>query len=121
MSGSAHDALFRGHACFVDEEYTEALKHYATAIEHAPGDADAYSKRAAAHLKLNNNTEAVADQVVDASASMLKPVRFSSNGQERDADGETQHQPNTLIYSAVQRPTTLLKIYPTMPRSLHGT
>ena len=67
MSGSAHDALFRGHACFVDEEYTEALKHYATAIEHAPGDADAYSKRAAAHLKLNNNTEAVADQVADAS------------------------------------------------------
>ena len=89
MSGSAHDALFRGHACFVDEEYTEALKHYATAIEHAPGDADAYSKRAAAHLKLNNNTEAVAqaDQVADASRPP-ETTNFSKRG-DRNATSTT--------------------------------
>ena len=63
---SAHDALFRAHACFVEEEYAEAIEHYTAAIELAPKDADAYSKRAAAHLKLGHHAEALAD----ASASV---------------------------------------------------
>ena len=63
---SAHDALFRAHACYVEEEYAEAIEHYSTAIKLAPKDADAYSKRAAAHLKLGHHAEAVAD----ASASV---------------------------------------------------
>ena len=63
---SAHTALFLGHAAMVDEDYDAALKHYSSAIELEPNNADCYSKRAAAQLKRSRFTDAVSD----ASASV---------------------------------------------------
>ena len=47
-----------GNAAFVEEEYETAISHYSKAIAANPEDADAFSKRAAAHLRLKRYTEA---------------------------------------------------------------
>jgi len=53
-----------GNAAFVDEDYDTAIGHYSKAIASNPEDADAFSKRAAAHLRLKRYTEAVSDATV---------------------------------------------------------
>ncbi|OQR95352.1 hypothetical protein THRCLA_07948 [Thraustotheca clavata] len=50
-----------GNACFVEEEYEEAVRAYTQALMEKPNDADALSKRAAAYLKLNQLESAVQD------------------------------------------------------------
>ena len=62
--------LNAGNAAYVDAEYEAAVKHYSSAIADG-GSADAYSKRAAAHLQLAKYTEADSD----ATASLkLQPT-----------------------------------------------
>merc|ERR1712087_641434 len=61
MSMAEVQALFDGHAAFVDEEYEKAQQHYTHAIELDPQNPDAYAKRAAAFLKTGNHTEAISD------------------------------------------------------------
>lgn len=61
---SAHNELFLGHAAMVDEDYEAAFKHYSSAIELEPNNADCYSKRAASQLKRCRFAEAASDATV---------------------------------------------------------
>ena len=49
------------NALFVDEAYAEAVAAYTKAAAQLPQDGDVLAKRAAAHLKLNKLTDAIAD------------------------------------------------------------
>ncbi|KAL1503165.1 hypothetical protein AB1Y20_011224 [Prymnesium parvum] len=60
MEGAAA-ALFAGHAAMVDEEYEAAIAHYSEAIDRDSQCADAYSKRAAAHLQRRSFAAAAED------------------------------------------------------------
>ena len=60
--------IAQANACFVDEDYSESLKYYTQCIEEKEEGskkddviADAYVKRSAAHLKLGNFSQALAD------------------------------------------------------------
>jgi tetratricopeptide (TPR) repeat protein len=81
------EAMFAGHAAFVDEDYEDAIAHYSRAIAADPDSADAFSKRAAAHLRLKRYTEAVSDATV--SVKMAPSAKaFARKGQASFALGE---------------------------------
>ena len=61
MVTTADSALFLGHAAMVDEDFEVAFKHYTSAIEPDPNDADCYSKRSAADLKRSRFSDAMSD------------------------------------------------------------
>ncbi|KOO24709.1 suppressor of g2 allele of skp1-like protein [Chrysochromulina tobinii] len=76
-----------GNAAFVDEEYETAISHYSKAIAANPEDADAFSKRAAAHLRLKRYTEAVSDATLSVKL-LATPKAFQRKGQASFALGE---------------------------------
>ena len=81
------DKIAQGNACFVDEDYTEAIKYYTQCINEAPDDerivADAYVKRSAARLKLEHFTDAFDDA---QSALVRQPqLRFAAFRKARAA------------------------------------
>ncbi|DBA02433.1 TPA: hypothetical protein N0F65_008647 [Lagenidium giganteum] len=55
------DCKHEGNALFVDEAYDEAIAAYSKAIAAQPTDADAFVKRATAHLKIHRLDDAIAD------------------------------------------------------------
>jgi len=80
-------SLAEGNAAFVDEDYEGALGHYSTVIAADPENADAFSKRAAAHLRLKRYTEAVSDATVSVKLHAT-PKAFVRKGQASFALGE---------------------------------
>eukprot|EP00325_Prymnesiales_sp_UTEX-LB-985_P001826 CAMPEP_0174695938 /NCGR_PEP_ID=MMETSP1094-20130205/2210_1 /TAXON_ID=156173 /ORGANISM="Chrysochromulina brevifilum, Strain UTEX LB 985" /LENGTH=355 /DNA_ID=CAMNT_0015892581 /DNA_START=40 /DNA_END=1104 /DNA_ORIENTATION=+ len=77
----------KGNAAYVDEEYKTAISHYSQAIAANPEDADAFSKRAAAHLQLKQYTEAVSDATVSVKLQAT-PKAYVRKGQAAFALGE---------------------------------
>ena len=80
-------ALAAANAAFVDEEYETAITHYGTALSAEPNNDEAFSKRAAALLKLKRYTEAASD----ASAAVklrATPKALVRKGQATFALGE---------------------------------
>lgn len=69
-----------GNALFVEEAYAEAIGAYSKAVEALPRDADAFSKRAAAYLKLNKLQEAVADADRAIAIDARLPMAFMRKG-----------------------------------------
>lgn len=57
----AEDLEKKGHQAFVDEDFEEAVNLYTEALSLEPQNAAVLSSRAAAHTKLENYTDAVAD------------------------------------------------------------
>jgi suppressor of G2 allele of SKP1 len=53
---SAETIFNKANAAFVDENFTEALELYNTAIEMDPTNAEYYVKRAACHYRLKQFT-----------------------------------------------------------------
>jgi suppressor of G2 allele of SKP1 len=51
----------KGNAAFVDEDFEEAVNLYTKALALDSTNASVYISRAAAHVKLENFTDAVAD------------------------------------------------------------
>ena len=76
-----------GNAAFVDEEYETAISHYSGAIQADPEDADAFSKRSAAYLRLKRYTEAVSDATASVKLHAT-PKAFLRKGQASFALGE---------------------------------
>lgn len=84
---SAAIAIAAGNSSYVDEEFEAAVSQYGAAIEAEPNNADALSKRAAAHLKLKRYTEAVADAT--ASVKLQASTKaYARKGQGSFALGE---------------------------------
>jgi len=83
----SNEALHDGNAAYVDEDYAVAIGHYSKAIAANPEDADAFSKRAAAHLQLKHYTEAVSDATVSVKLQAT-PKAFQRKGQAAFALGE---------------------------------
>ena len=54
-------AIAAANAAFVDGDYESAISGYGVAIGAEPENGEAYSKRAAAHLRMKRYTEAVSD------------------------------------------------------------
>jgi tetratricopeptide (TPR) repeat protein len=80
-------ALAAANAAFVDEEYETAIRDYGAAIAADPSNADAFSKRAAAQLKLRRYTEAVSDATASVKLSAT-PKAYARKGQASFALGE---------------------------------
>eukprot|EP00322_Chrysochromulina_rotalis_P023429 CAMPEP_0115855812 /NCGR_PEP_ID=MMETSP0287-20121206/14733_1 /TAXON_ID=412157 /ORGANISM="Chrysochromulina rotalis, Strain UIO044" /LENGTH=358 /DNA_ID=CAMNT_0003309973 /DNA_START=17 /DNA_END=1093 /DNA_ORIENTATION=+ len=76
-----------GNAAYVDEEYEVAVGHYSQAIAADPNNADAFSKRAAAHLRLKRFTEAVSDATLSVKMHAT-PKALMRKGQGSFALGE---------------------------------
>ena len=53
--------LHAADAAFIDERYDDAIEGYNAAADEIPGNAEIYTRRAAAHLKLGNYTAAKKD------------------------------------------------------------
>ena len=62
-------AIAAANAAFVDEDYEAAVGNYGAALSAEPQNDEAYSKRAAALLKLKRYTDAAADATANARAS----------------------------------------------------
>ncbi|KAG0565195.1 hypothetical protein M758_8G166800 [Ceratodon purpureus] len=58
---TAEDLEKRGHTAFVEEDFEEAVNLYTEALTLEPSSASLFITRAAAHTKLENYTDAVAD------------------------------------------------------------
>lgn len=58
---SAENIFNKANSAFVDENFTEALELYNTAIEMDPSNAEYYVKRSACHYRLKQFTDAIAD------------------------------------------------------------
>ena len=76
-----------GNAAYVDEDFEAAIGYYSKAIAAHPEDADAFSKRAAAHLRLKRFTEAVSDATVSIKLQVTR-MALSRKGQASFALGE---------------------------------
>ena len=57
----AMEVLHAADAAFIDERYDAAIEGYTAAADEIPGNAEIYTRRAAAHLKLGNYTAAKKD------------------------------------------------------------
>lgn len=79
-------AIAAANAAFVDEDYAAAISGYTAAIDAEPS-ADAFSKRAAAHLKLKRYEEAASDAAASVKLQAT-PKAFVRKGQAAFALGE---------------------------------
>ena len=80
-------AIGAANASFVDEDYDAAIHGYGIALQADPNNADAFSKRAAAQLKLKRYTEAASDATA-AIKLQATPKAYSRKGQASFALGE---------------------------------
>ena len=80
-------AIAAANASFVDEDYLSAIAGYTAAIEAEPSNAEAFSKRAAAQLKLKRYEEAASDAAASVKLQAT-PKAFVRKGQAAFALGE---------------------------------